>query len=103
MGQFTYSDLLEYLELSNWQFILIALVILFIYAAISTLWKVGGMGKINVNKKEVPRFEAVYISYEGDYGDIGVIFNQAVEDFLMVFKFSSFFAIYYTHPKEMSP
>lgn len=56
MGQFTYSDLLEFLGLSNWQFILVALIIFFIYAAISTLWKVGGLGKIKVSKKVVPKF-----------------------------------------------
>jgi hypothetical protein len=56
MSQFTYSDLLETLGLSNWQFILIALVIFFIYAGLSTLWKVGGFGKVNANKKVMPKF-----------------------------------------------
>lgn len=44
----------------------------------------------------MPAFKAIYISFQGNYDDIGAIYNQAVEDFEMVFKFSNYFAIYYS-------
>jgi hypothetical protein len=69
---------LEFTGLSNWQFILLALFLLLLYAAVSTLWKVGGISKVKVAKKMVPEFKAIYISYEGSYDSIGVIYSQSV-------------------------
>jgi hypothetical protein len=81
MGQITYADVLEFLGLSNWQFIALALVVLFAWATLSTLWKVGGINKVKVAKKMIPSFHALYISFEGSYDSIGIIYNQSVEDF----------------------
>jgi len=44
-------------------------------------YKIGALNKIKVTKKSMPAFKAIYISYEGSYDEIGVIYKQAVEDF----------------------
>jgi hypothetical protein len=103
MGQLTYADLLDSLGLTNWQFIALALLVLFLWVTVKTLWRVGGIDKVKVARKLVPEFKAVYISYEGSYDSIGTIYSQSVEDFEMVFKFSNFFAIYYSLTGQQQP
>lgn len=103
MGQPTYADLLEFLGLSNWQFITLSLFIFFLWVTVKTLWRVGGINKVKVTRKLIPKFKAVYISYEGNYDSIGAIYSQSVEDFDMVFKFSNSFAIYYLQNNKDIP
>ena len=98
MGQPTYKDLLDYLGMSNWQFILLALTLLVLYPLITNLWKMKIVGKIKVNKVRMKGFQCVYISYLGTYSDITTIYNQCAGDFKMVFKFSNNFAIFYEDP-----
>lgn len=38
MGQLTYGDLLAWLGLSNWQFILLSIFLLLIWVGLRTLW-----------------------------------------------------------------
>jgi hypothetical protein len=95
MGELTYADLLEWLGLSNWQFVLLSLVALLVWVGVRTAWEVGGVGRVRVARKLMPGFQAVFISYEGSYSSIGAVYAQAVEDFQMVFKFSPSFALYY--------
>lgn len=78
MAQFTYADLLDFLGLSNWQFVALALLLLLLWTTLSTLWKVGAIDKVKVAKKLIPEFSAVFISYEGSYDNIGVIYSQSV-------------------------
>ena len=78
MGELTYADLLQLLGLSNWQFVALSLLILFLWVTVKTLWRVGGIDKVKVSRKLIPSFKAVYISYEGSYDSIGAIYSQSV-------------------------
>ena len=102
MAQPTYKDLLDYLGLQNWQFILIALFLVVLYPLVVNLWKMKIVGKIKVKKLRMKGFHCVYISYYGSYSDITTIYNQCVEDFKMVFKFSNYFAVFYEDPTGKS-
>lgn len=64
--------------MSNWSFIGLTLLLLFAWVIISTLWKVGAIDKVKVTKNIIPSFEAIYISYEGSYESIGIIYKQSI-------------------------
>ena len=49
MAQLTYGDLLEWLGLSNWQFIALAIVVIMLWPLIASLWKMKIVGKVKVN------------------------------------------------------
>jgi hypothetical protein len=76
MAQTTYGDVLGYLGLENWQFIGLLLLLLGIWAVFVVFYKVGAINKIEVNRIRLSSFEAVYISFEGSYNQIGTIFSQ---------------------------
>ena len=98
MAQPTYKDLLDFLGLSNWQFVALAILVLAIYTLITNLWKMKIVGKIKVDRVKMNGFKCVYISYLGSYNDFNTIYNQCIGDFRMVFKFSNYFAVYYDDP-----
>lgn len=100
MSQLTYKDLLDWLGLSNWQFITIAIIIILLWPLVTSLWKMKIVGKVKVDRVRMEAFKCVYISYEGSYDDLGTIYSQAVEDFRMVFKFSNYFVIFYDDPTK---
>lgn len=54
MAQLTYGDLLSYLGLSNWQFMVLTFIALFLWVTVSALWKVGAIDKVKVVKKVMP-------------------------------------------------
>lgn len=95
MGQLTYGDLLDLLGMSNWQFILLAVLGMLAWAAISTVRKTGGVGKVVAGRRHLPAFQGIYISYLGNDEGVGVVYRQSVEDFEMVFKFSNYFGLFY--------
>lgn len=95
MGQLTYGDLLELLGMSNWQFILLAVLGMLAYAAITTVRRTGGVGKVVAGRRLLPAFQGIYISYAGSDEGVGVVYKQSVEDFEMVFKFSNYFGMFY--------
>lgn len=78
MSQLSYADLLDAIGLSNWQFVLLVVLGLMGYAAISMCWQIGAVRNkdVPVRKVRLPTFHAVIISYEGSYDDIGTIFSQ---------------------------
>lgn len=65
MGQLTYADLLDLLGMSNWQFILLAVLGMLAYAAFTTVRRTGGVGKVVAGRRLLPAFQAIYISYVG--------------------------------------
>lgn len=65
MGQPTYGDLLEMLGMSNWQFILMVVLGMLAYAAFTTVSRTGGVGRVVAEKKLLPAFKGIYISYAG--------------------------------------
>ena len=48
MAQPNYNDLLNFLGLSNWQFITLAVVLLIGWAVVATFWKIGALKKVEV-------------------------------------------------------
>lgn len=81
MAQLNYGDVLEYFGLSNWQFMSLLFLVLIVYSVAAMFHKMGALGKVKVDRKFMPSFKAIYISYEGSYDDISVIYRQSVEDF----------------------
>ena len=98
MAQLNYNDLLNFLGLSNWQFITLAVVLLIGWAVVATFWKIGALKKVEVLIGFMPLLKCVYISYLGSYDHFDRIYSQSAEDFDMIFKFSNYFCIFYDDP-----
>jgi hypothetical protein len=98
MAQPTYQDLLDALGLSSWQFLLLLLGALLFWSLGTWLWQLRIVGKVKIDRAQLPTFKAIYISYWGSYDDLGVIYSQSAGDFQTVFKFSNSFAIFYSDP-----
>lgn len=63
MAQWTYNDLLVTLGLSNWQFVGLSLLLLLAWSFLTMLCKMGAIGKLKVEKMNLPAFDAIFISY----------------------------------------
>jgi len=81
MAILNYSDLLSYLGISNWQFIVIFLLLLLVWAVIATFWKIGALKKVKVVTAVMPPLKCVYISYFGSYDHFDKIYSQSIEDY----------------------
>lgn len=73
-----YNDLLTYLGLSNWQFIVILLLLLIVWAVAATFWKIGALKKTKVVTAFMPPIKCVYISYYGSYDYFDRIYSQSI-------------------------
>lgn len=101
MSRLNYNSLLEYLEISHGQFIIILIVLFLVFSLVYFLYKLGLLTRIKFTEVKLSPSHLVFISYQGSYDQIQSAFMDIIQDIQAVFKVSDPFGIYYDNPKEM--